>query len=281
MYIDSNIQNAIIIILFICLLITIIVLITYYYNITPYNEQYSEDVINFYNTLSMIYIINLERYPKRYEYVTSQLNNLGLKKYQKWNGTDGFFTSIDDFLNIGLTTELCNRKGLAGCASSHIGLWRHIAENKLDWVLILEDDAHFHPDFVKLFNSYVKNIEDTDNVMMIFPGYCGNDEIEKSDNPVIEAPVMCLHGYIISHRGAQYLLDNLLPMNDPVDIAIIDHFHKNKYDKCLVFNGNASIDGIRPHDYKEQNGSKCQFSGIIYQNQKEKGSTIHSPEIVY
>ncbi|CAH6419258.1 Glycosyltransferase family 25 (LPS biosynthesis protein), partial [uncultured virus] len=234
--------------------------------------------------LEQIYVINIDRYPERYEYVASQLNNLGLTNYQKWIGTDGFYVPDEQLLNLGISSELAHRRGLAGCAASHIRLWRHIVENKLGWVLILEDDAHFHPDFVRLFGTYMSQMTNINNALMIFPGYCGNEdieEIEKSETPIINEPVMCLHGYMISHIGAKYLLDNLLPMKEPVDITIIKHFRETKLRGCYAFNGNVIVDGIRPHDYKEKNGARCQFSGIIYQNQRDRGSTIHKPEIVY
>lgn len=225
-----------------------------------------------------IYIINLDRKPERYEYVTNQLKNMGISNYQKWTAVDGFKTTDDILRNEGITQRLIDQgRGLAGCAASHVKLWKHIANNKLGWTLILEDDTNFHPKFIELFNEYWKEVPK--DAKIIFPGYCGPEEIEESPEKIIEHAVMCLHGYMISWEGAQYLLDKLLPIDLPVDIPIDNHFKENS--GSYIFNGNAIVSGIRPNDYKEQNGKRCMFNGIIYQNQQEAGSTIHKEETVF
>ena len=90
---------------------------------------------------------------------------------------------------------------------------------------------------------------------------------------------MCLQGYMISSQGAQYLVNNLLPIKNPVDIDLDNHFDGKP--GSYIFNGNVTIDGIRPNDYKEANGRRCMFNGIIYQNHEEQGSTIHGAETVF
>lgn len=117
-----------------------------------------------------------------------------------------------------------------------------------------------------------------DNAKIIFSGYC-LPTIETSNIPVLPNNVGCTHAYMISSEGAKHLLNSLLPIKDPVDLAIMWHFRLR--DDSYIFNGNARIDGIRPFDYKEENDRRCMFNGIIYQNHKEHGSTIHSQDTVY
>lgn len=226
-----------------------------------------------------IYIINLERKPGRYSYVTSQLENLGMTKYQRWIGTDGFTASDAELLEMGVTKSLIKRgRGLAGCATSHVRLWKHIVQNNMDWTLILEDDAHFHPDFVTLFPKYWREVPK--DAKIIFPGFCAPKEVEdENTEAVIPRGVMCLHGYMLNAAGAAYLLKELLPMDLPVDIPITEHFRHRA--GSYIFNGNFVMDGIRPNDYKESNGKRCMFNGIIYQNQQDQGSTIHQMETVF
>lgn len=224
-----------------------------------------------------IFIINLNRKPERYRYVRDQLNKLGINNYRRVTAIDGFNTTTETFIKLGITAELTQRKGLAGCAASHVAVWKHIAEYKLDWVLILEDDAHFHPEFVQLFNAYWSEVPK--DAKIVFPGFCTNPDIEQSTSKVIKSEAMCLQGYMLSHIGAKYLLDNLLPIHNPIDIDINDHF--KTHDGSYIFNGNISINGIRPNDYKESNGRRCMFNGIIYQNQEEQGSCIHKLETVF
>lgn len=224
-----------------------------------------------------VYVINLDRKVERYLYVREQLEKMGITKFIRVSGIDGFLVNPDKLVNIGVTHGLTERRGLAGCAASHIKIWKHIAENKMGWTLILEDDAHFHPDFMRLFSKYWKHVPK--NAKIVFPGFCSAPETEYTNKIVIEKAVMCLQGYMISWRGAKYLLDNLLPIGLPVDIVIDNHF--KEVGGSFIFNGNINIDGIRPNDYKEVNGRKCMFNGIIYQNHEEQGSTIHRMETVY
>ena len=223
-----------------------------------------------------IYIINLDRKVERYTYVRNQLDKMKITNYRRVSAIDGFKLTTDKLLSFGLTSELAERKGLAGCAASHIKVWKHIAENKLGWTLILEDDAHFHPDFMKIFSEYWKHCPK--NAKIIFPGFSTDASVENSNKMIIEKSVMCTHAYMLRWQGAQELLDNLLPISQPVDIAL-DNYLKDK--GCFIFNGNISIDGLRPNNYKEANGRRCMFNGIVYQNHEEQGSTIHGIETVY
>jgi len=226
-----------------------------------------------------VYIINLDRKPERFDYVSKQLDAMKITNYQRWIATDGFNADPGEMINIGVTPKLTERGGLAGCASSHIRMWKHIADNKLGWTLILEDDAHFHPNFIELFKEYWKNVP-TD-AKIVFPGFCGDETRISKHGPVSDEAVMCLHAYMLSHDGAQYLLDNLLPMTEPVDIELKDHFAKLHHKGSYIFNGSVLINGVVPNDYKNKNGKRCMFNGIVYQNQGEQGSTIHKQETVY
>lgn len=223
------------------------------------------------------YVINLDRKPERYKYVSEQLNQLGIKNYKRVSAVDGFNGDPNEMLKLGVSQQLIDKgKGLAGCAASHLSMWRHIADDKLDWTLILEDDAHFHPDFIKLFPEYWKNVPK--DAIIVFPGYCCED-FKNNSSLVISNNVMCSHGYMINWKGARYLLDALIPIKEPIDIVISNHF--KRIPGSYIFNGNAVINGIRPNDYKESNDSRCMFNGIIYQNRKDQGSTIHGPETVF
>lgn len=222
-----------------------------------------------------VYVINLERKIERYNYVISQLEKLGITNYNRWLATDGFVETPEQMEQNGMTPEFSKRQGLPGCASSHVRLWKHIAKNKMGWTLILEDDAHFHPQFNELFPAYWRNVPV--DALIVFPGHCCGKSI--NNELIVSQSVMCNHGYMISSVGAQYLLDNILPMNDPVDIAIVEHFRNRR--GSYIFNGQASINGIVPDDYKNSQNGKCTFDGIIYQNQEEYGSTIHNFNTVF
>ena len=216
------------------------------------------------------FIINLERNPDRYEYVTNQLDNLSMNNYERWPGVDGSQISTIDLIKEGVNSHIAkNSKGMAGCAVSHIRLWKHILSEKLGWTLILEDDAHFHPQFMEIFSHYW-NVVPTD-AKVVYLGY-GGDEIksQNKDIAVYSANVICMHAYMISWEGAQYLLRNLVPMVGTVDDTLSRYFRNNP--GSYIFNGNVSVRGIRPHDYRDE--QKSNHGGIVYQNQNEFKSMI-------
>lgn len=222
-----------------------------------------------------VYVINLERKPERYNYVVSQLNKLGMKNYKHWRAIDGFKCDPKEITSNGVDESMKERKGIAACAASHISLWKHICENKMDWTLILEDDAHFHPKFKELFPEYWKNVPN--DAIIVYPGYLTSEKF--GEDLVVERNVHCLHGYLINHHGAKCLIEKLLPMKEPIDIVILKYFEANK--GSYVFNGDVVVNGIRPDDYKEKNHDKCMFNGIIYQNREELGSTIHCKDTLF
>jgi len=272
MEVDSNIIYGIIIVV----VIILIGCIWYNYSITSveYMDPISTEGFPF-----RTYIINLDRKPERLKYVTDQLDNLGIKDYRRWIATDGFYSDLKPLINVDITAELAKNKGLAGCAASHVSIWRYIASNKLGWTLILEDDAHFHPQFMSLFPEYWKRVPK--DAKIVFPGFCGEERRLDKNTLVALHAVMCFHGYMISHEGAQYLLDNIVPISSPIDVDMYTLFDRNGYKGSYIFNPNAVVNGIRPIDYKEANGARCLFNGIIYQNQQDQGTTLQTVDTLY
>lgn len=212
------------------------------------------------------FIINLDINPERYQYISEQLNNLGIFDFERWPAVHGSKISTHDMISEGVNSHLAqHNKGGAGCSLSHIRLWRHILSQKLGWTLILEDDAYFHPQFLQLFPHYWSQVP-TD-AKIVYLGYCG-DHVGKHD--VDAAGVICSHAYMISWVGANYLLSNIVPMKNTLDGSLLDHFQHRR--GSYVFNGDIVVDGVRPDDYKNQQG--CHHGGIVYQNQGEFPSMI-------
>ena len=86
------------------------------------------------------FVINLDSRPDRWQYWE------GRKGYIRWRATSREEISPESHLiekmisyhNIRYTPQ---HKSKIACMVSHINLWRHIITNKLDKVVILEDDA--------------------------------------------------------------------------------------------------------------------------------------------
>jgi len=265
-----------IIIILILLIIACIIIILSKSNDTNNISVEKMDVIEPNSFPFQTFIINLDRKKERYDYVAKQLDNLGISNYKRWSATDGFNIDPTEMIADGISQKLINKgKGFAGCASSHVRIWKHIRDNKLDWTLILEDDVHFHPQFIAIFYKYWKHVPI--DAKIVFPGYY---DMPKNDKQLIlNQSVMCLHGYMVNSEAAEYLLQYLLPMDDPIDVHITEHF-RNNYGS-FIFNGMVTINNIRPDDYKLNNGDKCMFNGIIYQNREEYGRTIYKENTTF
>lgn len=222
-----------------------------------------------------IYIISLERKPERYEYVKQQLDELGIVNYRKFLAIDGKVTSVEEFVEFGVSEQMAKKssatnKSESACAASHIDLWKEMVEQKAPWSLILEDDAHFHPDFLTLFPRYWEQVPQSAKI--IFVGHCFSRGGENGVAPVVAKCAYCAHAYMINWETARELLEKTLPVNEAIDNILVNHFRQ--YSGAYLFNGNATVADIRPNDYKAVNGKRCIANGLIYQNQEQHVSTI-------
>ena len=224
------------------------------------------------------FVINMDRNPQRYAYIEQQLQTLGMTQYTRWSALDGFNATPETFATHGISSKFIHNKGMSGCAASHIALWRYIRDNQLSWCLILEDDAHLHPDFIKLFREYWQHVPQ--QAKIIYPGYCAWG-FSRHRNPINPMTPLCLHSYLLSYEGAQLLLDHVLPVNDEIDVVLRDFWRTRPSLESVVFNGNASMASIKPNDYKHANKKICIFEGIVYQNRKECGRTLLQYDTIF
>lgn len=224
-----------------------------------------------------VFIINLDRSPERYEYITKQLNRIGITSYERFRAIDGAKMTKEELKELNLS-DLIQKKAELGCAASHLKIWKKIVEEKRDWTLILEDDVEFHPDFINLFNRYWEHVPK--DATIIYPGYwIFEDFLYTSDDLIQETGVVCLHAYMINYEGAKYFLDNINTLYFPIDVMLFNNFKFSKIaslsdrKKSYVFNGYAKIDNIIPNDFRTQNN--LLGHGIVYQNRNIFKSTIN------
>jgi glycosyl transferase, family 25 len=250
----------------ILIIIVIVIIICLFFDTNVYYEgPYMEPL----NSLSII-IINMDNQPARYQYVTNQLDSLGLTNYERFTAIDGSKMTQEDLDKLKLSSSYL-RKSELGCAASHLTIWKKILDEKRDWTLILEDDVTFHPDFTILFKVYWEHTP---------AGYYMFNESSKNKNIILETGVEFLHGYLINWQGAKKLLDNISSIYIPIDDVLFLYFKFNKMNslhsqfKSYIFNGNAMPlnDNIIPNEYK--NRHNLTGSGIIYQNRNEFTSTL-------
>jgi GR25 family glycosyltransferase involved in LPS biosynthesis len=96
-------------------------------------------------------VLNLDRRPDRWARTVEALAGAGLGRYTRVAARDGRELRADvDDLRVFRGNHFGSRRGVIGCALSHLGLWRALAacpDPGATW-LILEDDIAFGPDFL-------------------------------------------------------------------------------------------------------------------------------------
>lgn len=138
-----------------------------------------------------IFIINLKRRPDRKQLIETRLVNLGIKNYEFINAVDGkeLPEDISDVYNketsIKLHRELTRTE--IACALSHIQIAKRIVEQKLDYAIILEDDAELTLDFKAFLRDFnlEKNIFDFLILGSFSSNQFFNDNVKTSVSPYV------------------------------------------------------------------------------------------------
>ena len=187
-----------------------------------------------------IYYINLDRRPKKQEYLESQIEPL--KKFTRnitrFSGIDGArlsgidpqivtFEGIEDLNHPTKTFGLTLTKGAIGCAMSHKMIWEEVAKTKADLVLVLEDDAVILPNFTSKISAIISELPEEWDILYLGSG---QHTMEKRISPHLAQPsrIYGLFGYAINWRGAQRLLKQGFPLRYQIDTELWLHFNSLK-----------------------------------------------------
>ena len=107
-------------------------------------------------------------------------------------------------------------------ALSHIGVWKQMLEDEVDYALILEDDVYFDRKFNKQMDQIWDKAKTTDfDILFLSYGLVKGvniEDIKKQD--IIFKPdfgIWQASGYVLSKKGLQKLID-MLPLYGPVDL---------------------------------------------------------------
>ena len=169
-------------------------------------------------TLPFIKVINLERRPDRRQQMTDRFREADVTNYEFYRAVDGKASSVtEEIFELFDGNDFGNRKGVIGCALTHLNLWKQLINDKdHDFYLVMEDDAELGPSFkdrVKMLEPEMKEKQ------LIFMGYhmfdkeraSVKDEYSNNDTPVIRplnftryiGGTFC---YSINKKGAEELL---------------------------------------------------------------------------
>jgi glycosyl transferase family 25 len=232
------------------------IFICLYTNILPLNihfvgtKKLSENDIK-------IFVINLDRTPKRYESIATQLNNYGLS-HERFSAVDGYLLDITDengkvikgydlknqvysieqnkHYLIGCPSENITYyssskpycfSGEFGCSCSHREIWLKMIRDNIPYALILEDDAVLAGDFRAKYLTTIAHFPEDADLVYLFVAH-KNKRFEPlymnkyyKRIPTAEGMLIGTAGsYIISLRGAKILLDDSKNFSDAIDILM-------------------------------------------------------------
>ncbi|KAH9598023.1 Glycosyl transferase [Trypanosoma melophagium] len=191
-----------------------------------------------------VYVINLDRRPDRWKFISKQLQRAGFSEedYKRFSAVEGNtidarkahacgILSLLGFLRLQAKESqhiwgMDLNNGAVGCALSHVMLWAVIAARRLRCVLIVEDDSLFPVNFHQLYKERMRRVpHDWELVYVSGLDTAGQTPLLRIAEGVSRVPQMhrTTNCYVITHQGARRLLDLCLPMTYQLDTMMTLH----------------------------------------------------------
>jgi GR25 family glycosyltransferase involved in LPS biosynthesis len=204
---------------------------------------------NFLDKISEAYVINLKRRSDRLEQFYE--NHPGFDEHVLvQEACDGVSLELTPALKrLFINNDFHWKKPVLGCAMSHLKLWQQLATDEagIDNYLIMEDDVKFQKGWQEIWNKASKEIPDDYDVLYlggILPpnkeGYNSliqpvNDYWGRIKEHTLFGQAspnryfhVCNYSYILSKKGAQKILDNIIARGGYYTSA--DHMICNQID---------------------------------------------------
>ena len=180
---------------------------------------------------SHVFLINLDRRQDRLEFITKQLESVGIVA-ERVSAVDG--SSLDPSPSIG---NGWNHKGVAGCALSHRKVIELAKERNYKNFLVIEDDTVFCEDFVNRFESYVNQVPPNWDMLYFGGNHLG--PLKPIDVNVGECShTLTTNCYAMSNKMYDVVLNDLPSSVDkltkPIDSLYTD-LQKNSAYKIYTF----------------------------------------------
>jgi GR25 family glycosyltransferase involved in LPS biosynthesis len=182
----------------------------------------SEPVVMNSESNEKVICVNLERRPDRKEEVSKEFEKHGIKNYSFYNAMDGKrIKENKELAKLFYGNDFGSRKGVIGCALSHIDLWVKLLESKDDYYIVTEDDILLTNNFAIKNDMIIKFLKNNLNkIDFIYTGYhmfaehkkqhfdkyfkeTGEIKITNLDRDVFIGGTF---SYIVTRRGAENIL---------------------------------------------------------------------------
>ena len=175
-----------------------------------------------------IFVINLESSKKRRIFMLEQLKGVQFEFIKAIDGNSlqpdqlKYKVELGKFIDSDNQLRFLSRNEI-GCALSHIEIYHKIVNNKIPYTLILEDDVIINPKFFKQIPLIMKQLETYDVINFL------TDAHEKRVGKFLKFPYKMTElkysvnrssAYMINLRAAIKILENVYPINKPIDDTI-------------------------------------------------------------
>ena len=197
------------------------------------------------------YVINLKRRPDRLRNFFTK-NKDEMIPITVFEGVDGKALSPSHKVQKAFSTGDYNyRRGIVGCAMSHVNIWKDFLSKSSDYCLVLEDDAELCKDFQNKMLYLIKNNE-FDIMFLHYNPYpqFNNSKLYSNEPPVAEVwskersmreNMGSGAGYILTRQGAINLLNHIKNKGvyNAIDWVMFKSENKIMYVKPLLVRANC------------------------------------------
>lgn len=163
-----------------------------------------------------VYVLNLERRPDRLQKF-HEINIDEISQFHVFNAVDGMALKPSHKVQkLFQNNDYSYRRGIVGCALSHVAMWDELIKSKtLDSMIILEDDAELTTDFMKKALHCISISPDADIIFFghhPYPKYSRPEDTDRNRIPITEKwnRERCVResmggttGYYITRKGVK------------------------------------------------------------------------------
>lgn len=193
-------------------------------------------------------VINLDRRPERWEYMTAHLQQRGLQRFTRVSAVDGRALPPDSLdLLTPRAREIIRRGrrwhheemhelGSVGAALSHLGIWQRLADTVDERWLILEDDIRIEDNLENVVGRARAELPGQFDALFLghhtdFPECVPVSEVEMY-SPMLASSMRFYgcHAYVLSSQGAAVLAARALPLWIHIDQWIAHLCHSRELD---------------------------------------------------
>jgi GR25 family glycosyltransferase involved in LPS biosynthesis len=207
--------------------------------------------INVVRTHGEILCLNLKRRPDRKEQMINEFAKCNVK-FIFAEAIDGMeLKPNQELIKMFKSNDFGSRKGVIGCALSHLNIWQKLSgDNLKKYYIVMEDDVQLHPKFSDYLSQIQNKLLDLDNWDILFMGLT---EQTKKSNPTnhdddIQIKIVNFDnpnyiggsfGYIISKSGVEKLISwigsNGISHGIDYLIKIVPGLNIFQLDKLIVY----------------------------------------------